>query len=141
MRVAVAARALAAEVSSVPLVPAASGPLWSSCDGARFTFTPVQRKKRADQRPCISMSKVKKAFDKPGQTMEHDETQPDGPAGKIFYETLMQQRPDSAMAAEWLLKRGLLEDKDAKMWQKKLGKDKPSKPAPGKRVRRVAGAA
>jgi len=69
---------------------------------------------------------VKKAYDKPGQTMEHDEATPDGPAVKIFYETLWQQRPDSAMAAEWMLKRGLLEDDVAKVWAKTLGKDKKS---------------
>ena len=64
----------------------------------------------------------KKTFEKPGQTIDFDETTPDGPALKIFYETLMQQRPDSAMAAEWLLKRGMLEDDDAQAWLKKLGK-------------------
>jgi hypothetical protein len=85
------------------------------------------------------MSKVKKTFEKPGQTMEHDETTPDGPGVKIFYETLLQQRPDSAMAAEWLLKRGLLEDDVAKMWLNQLGKDKKalpaSKPAPKRKAR------
>jgi hypothetical protein len=84
------------------------------------------------------MSKVKKTFDKAGQTMEHDETTPDGPAVKIFYETLLQQRPDSAMAAEWLLKRGLLVDDVAQTWLKKLGNKKgstASKPAPKRKVR------
>lgn len=85
------------------------------------------------------MSKVKKTFEKPGQTMEHDETTADGPAVKIFYETLLQQRPDSAMAAEWLMKRGLLKDDVAKTWLKQLGKDKKgltaSKPALKRKVR------
>mmetsp|Transcript_20209 Transcript_20209/g.61523 ORF Transcript_20209/g.61523 Transcript_20209/m.61523 type:complete len:170 (+) Transcript_20209:121-630(+) len=84
------------------------------------------------------MSAVKKSFEKPGQTMEHDESTPDGPALKIFYETLLQQRPESAMAAEWLLKRGLLEDDLAKSWLKKLGKDKKTtgatKPAPKRKA-------
>lgn len=85
-----------------------------------------------------AMSAVKKSFEKPGQTMEHDESTPDGPALKIFYETLLQQRPESAMAAEWLLKRGLLEDDLAKSWLKKLGKDKKTtgatKPAPKRKA-------
>ena len=89
-----------------------------------------------------AMSAVKKSFEKPGQTMEHDESTPDGPALKIFYETLLQQRPESAMAAEWLLKRGLLEDDLAKSWLKKLGKDKKTtgatKPAPKRKVRGCA---
>eukprot|EP00962_Isochrysis_galbana_P024064 scaffold7353_cov143-Isochrysis_galbana.AAC.2 len=71
--------------------------------------------------------------------MEHDETTADGPAVKIFYETLLQQRPDSAMAAEWLMKRGLLKDDVAKTWLKQLGKDKKgltaSKPALKRKVR------
>ena len=79
----------------------------------------------------------KKTFEKPGQTIDFDETTPDGPALKIFYETLMQQRPDSAMAAEWLLKRGMLEDDDAQAWLKKLGKSAKAGGSGASKPRRV----
>ena len=44
----------------------------------------------------------------PGQTKELSESAADTEALKCFYETLYEQRPDSEMAAKFLLQHGLL---------------------------------
>ena len=65
-----------------------------------------------------------KQFDMPGQTKELSETDPSSEGITIFYETLHQQRPKSEMAIKWLLQHGKLPEDEAKVWAKKLGKDK-----------------
>ena len=64
---------------------------------------------------------------KPGQTKELDENAADTEALTIFYETLYQQKPESKMAAEFLLKHGLLPHDEAEKLFKKLGKTGASK--------------
>ena len=65
-----------------------------------------------------------KQFDMPGQTKELSESDPSTEALTIFYETLHTQRPKSEMAIKWLLQHGKLPEDEAKVWAKKLGKDK-----------------
>ena len=59
---------------------------------------------------------------KPGQTKELNPNSADTEGLTIFYTSLYQQRPDSKMAAEFLLKHGLLEWDEAEALHKKLGK-------------------
>ena len=70
---------------------------------------------------------------KPGQTKELNPTAADTEALTIFYETLYEQKPDSRMAQEFLLKHGLLPWKEAEAVNKKLGSkasSSASKPKP-----------
>ena len=71
---------------------------------------------------------------KPGQTKELNPTAADTEALTIFYETLYEQRPDSRMAQEFLVKHGLLGWKEAEAVNKKLGNKAAasSKPKPKK---------
>ena len=48
----------------------------------------------------------------PGQTKELDENASDGQALKIFYTTLYKEKPQSELAAKWLLQHGLHDDKE-----------------------------
>ena len=80
----------------------------------------------------------------PGQTKALDDKAADAEALKSFYGTLYKQRPDSEMAARWLLQHGLLEtEAEAKALAKKFGtktaapKSAP-KPAPRKKMVRCA---
>jgi hypothetical protein len=57
----------------------------------------------------------------PGQTKELNPNAPDTEALVTFYETLYQQRPDSEMAARFLLQHGLLPEDEAKKLVKKFG--------------------
>ena len=50
----------------------------------------------------------------PGQTKELPEAAADTEALKTFYSTLYEQRPDSEMAARFLMQHGLLEEDEAK---------------------------
>ena len=50
-----------------------------------------------------------------------------GNGDRVFYETLLLQRPDSEMAQEWCLFYGILEDKKAEQIYKLLLKRKGSK--------------
>ena len=59
---------------------------------------------------------------KPGQTKELDPNAADTEALTTFYETLYEQRPDSEMAARWLLQHGLLPEDDIAKVLKKYGK-------------------
>ena len=59
---------------------------------------------------------------KPGQTKELNSNAADTEALTTFYETLYRQTPDSKMAAEFLLKHGLLEYDEADELNKKMGK-------------------
>mmetsp|Transcript_5420 Transcript_5420/g.10659 ORF Transcript_5420/g.10659 Transcript_5420/m.10659 type:complete len:180 (+) Transcript_5420:121-660(+) len=71
--------------------------------------------------------KKTKTFDMPGQTKELDMSTANSASSEaslIFYETLHAQRPDSEMAIRWLLQHGKLPLDEAKLWSKKLGKDK-----------------
>ena len=59
-------------------------------------------------------------FDMPGQTKELPPNAADTEALITFYESLYQQRPDSKMAADFLLKHGLLEYDVAEDLHKKM---------------------
>mmetsp|Transcript_2156 Transcript_2156/g.4713 ORF Transcript_2156/g.4713 Transcript_2156/m.4713 type:complete len:96 (+) Transcript_2156:107-394(+) len=48
---------------------------------------------------------------KPGQKFP---TPTPGFGDRVFYETLLRQRPDSVMAQEWCVSYGVLPEKDAK---------------------------
>jgi len=69
---------------------------------------------------------------KPGQTKELNANAADTEALTTFYETLYTQRPDSKMAADFLLKHGLLPWDEAEALNKKMGKaTSSSKPSGG----------
>ena len=68
----------------------------------------------------------------PGQTKELAENAADTEALTIFYTTLYQQRPDSEMAAKFLLQHGLLEEDEATRLVKKFGKSGGSSKAASK---------
>lgn len=57
-----------------------------------------------------------------GQTKELNPTAADSEALTTFYSTLLKQRPDSEMAARFLLQHGLLPDEDLQKVYKKYGK-------------------
>ena len=57
-----------------------------------------------------------------GQTKELNPTAADSEALTTFYSTLYKQRPDSEMAARFLLQHGLLPDEDLQKVYKKYGK-------------------
>ncbi|CAH0479030.1 unnamed protein product [Peronospora belbahrii] len=63
-------------------------------------------------------SKEQEANRKPGQ--KHPTPSP-GFADRVFYESLLQQRPDSRMAQKWCLEYGVLKWADAEALCKKLG--------------------
>jgi hypothetical protein len=53
---------------------------------------------------------------KPGQKFP---TPTPGFGDRVFYETLLRQRPDSAMAQEWCVSYGVLDDDEAeRLWKK-----------------------
>lgn len=59
---------------------------------------------------------------KPGQTKELNANAADTEALTCFYETLYQQRPDSKMAADFLVKHGLLPWDEAEKVNKTMSK-------------------
>ncbi|EEY60220.1 uncharacterized protein PITG_12550 [Phytophthora infestans T30-4] len=63
-------------------------------------------------------SKEQEANRKPGQ--KHPTPSP-GFADRVFYESLLQQRPDSRMAQKWCLEYGVLKWAEAEALCKKLG--------------------
>ncbi|CEG36890.1 uncharacterized protein PHALS_04143 [Plasmopara halstedii] len=63
-------------------------------------------------------SKEQEANRKPGQ--KHPTPSP-GFADRVFYESLLQQRPDSRMAQKWCLEYGVLKWAEAEMLCKTLG--------------------
>ncbi|EGZ11859.1 hypothetical protein PHYSODRAFT_317246 [Phytophthora sojae] len=63
-------------------------------------------------------SKELEANRKPGQ--KHPTPSP-GFADRVFYESLLQQRPDSRMAQKWCLEYGVLKWAEAEALCKKLG--------------------
>ncbi|OWZ21422.1 hypothetical protein PHMEG_0004034 [Phytophthora megakarya] len=63
-------------------------------------------------------SKEQEANRKPGQ--KHPTPSP-GFADRVFYESLLQQRPDSRMAQKWCLEYGVLKWMEAEALCKKLG--------------------
>mmetsp|Transcript_14608 Transcript_14608/g.35212 ORF Transcript_14608/g.35212 Transcript_14608/m.35212 type:complete len:124 (+) Transcript_14608:167-538(+) len=58
---------------------------------------------------------------KPGQKFP---TPTPGNGDRVFYETLLSQRPDSEMAQEWCLAYGVMDDGDAKKAYKSMVKRK-----------------
>eukprot|EP00567_Pseudictyota_dubia_P013221 CAMPEP_0197439146 /NCGR_PEP_ID=MMETSP1175-20131217/5952_1 /TAXON_ID=1003142 /ORGANISM="Triceratium dubium, Strain CCMP147" /LENGTH=114 /DNA_ID=CAMNT_0042968997 /DNA_START=146 /DNA_END=490 /DNA_ORIENTATION=- len=77
---------------------------------------------------------------KPGQKFP---TPTPGFGDRVFYETLLRQRPDSAMAQEWCVNYGVLHaDEAAKvhkivMKRKKTGNPTPSSTSKTKKTRKV----
>ncbi|KAG1688888.1 hypothetical protein DVH05_021106 [Phytophthora capsici] len=63
-------------------------------------------------------SKEQEANRKPGQ--KHPTPSP-GFADRVFYESLLQQRPDSRMAQKWCLEYGVLKWAEAEALCKKMG--------------------
>ncbi|KAH7461984.1 hypothetical protein PRIC1_005941 [Phytophthora ramorum] len=63
-------------------------------------------------------SKEQEANRKPGQ--KHPTPSP-GFADRVFYESLLQQRPDSRMAQKWCLEYGVLKWAEAEALCQKLG--------------------
>ncbi|KAF1781000.1 hypothetical protein JG687_00007379 [Phytophthora cactorum] len=63
-------------------------------------------------------SKEQEANRKPGQ--KHPTPSP-GFADRVFYESLLQQRPDSRMGQKWCLEYGVLKWAEAEALCKKLG--------------------
>ncbi|KAF4319035.1 hypothetical protein BBO99_00006646 [Phytophthora kernoviae] len=63
-------------------------------------------------------SKEQEANRKPGQ--KHPTPSP-GFADRVFYESLLQQRPDSHMAQKWCLEYGVLKWAEAEALCKKMG--------------------
>ncbi|KAK1931828.1 hypothetical protein P3T76_012760 [Phytophthora citrophthora] len=63
-------------------------------------------------------SKEQEANRKPGQ--KHPTPSP-GFADRVFYESLLQQRPDSYMAQKWCLEYGVLKWVEAEALCKKMG--------------------
>ena len=59
---------------------------------------------------------------KPGQTKELNPNAADTEALTTFYTTLYEQKPDSKIAAEFLLRHGLLSHDEAADLNKKMGK-------------------
>jgi exonuclease III len=58
---------------------------------------------------------------KPGQ--KHPTPTP-GVGDRVFYETLLRQRPDSVMAQEWCVAYGVLPDEEAEKLHKKVASRK-----------------
>lgn len=76
----------------------------------------------------VLVKKERKTFELPGQKHEPpDERDP----GRIFYETLYEQRPDSLMAQIWMMEHGLLPRDEAQRVLVKKGKVAISAPAKG----------
>lgn len=75
----------------------------------------------------------------PGQTKELDENASDGQALKIFYTTLYKEKPQSELAAKWLLQHGLHDDKEtaaklAKRFGAKCNGDTKPRPPPKRKA-------
>ncbi|TDH71715.1 hypothetical protein CCR75_007512 [Bremia lactucae] len=87
-------------------------------------------------------SKEQEANRKPGQ--KHPTPSP-GFADRVFYESLLQQRPESRMAQKWCLEYGVLEWKEAEKLCKKLGVsanvDLPVQPPKLKKLKKSASSA
>lgn len=86
-----------------------------------FASSPHQVVKSKSDHAKNSTTMGKEDF-KLGQTKELNPTAPDTEALTTFYTTLYQQRPDSEMAARFLMQHGLLPDEDLKAVFKKYGK-------------------
>lgn len=66
-----------------------------------------------------TLTKVKKSFNLLGQKKT---TPPETDSLRKFYTSLLVQNPESKMAMEWCLERGLIPEKNIKKIMKKLGK-------------------
>eukprot|EP00607_Mallomonas_marina_P007717 CAMPEP_0182416860 /NCGR_PEP_ID=MMETSP1167-20130531/1244_1 /TAXON_ID=2988 /ORGANISM="Mallomonas Sp, Strain CCMP3275" /LENGTH=135 /DNA_ID=CAMNT_0024589989 /DNA_START=100 /DNA_END=504 /DNA_ORIENTATION=+ len=55
-----------------------------------------------------------------------------GNGDRVFYETLLKQRPDSEMAQDWCLAYGILSITEATVLQQKINKRKQTKQSPAK---------
>lgn len=60
-----------------------------------------------------AQKRVRKVFDKPGQTRE---TPPEEDPQRRFYTSLLEQNPKSEMAQKWCVMNGLLPIEEAKKW-------------------------
>uniref|UniRef100_A0A7R9XZF3 Uncharacterized protein n=1 Tax=Prasinoderma coloniale TaxID=156133 RepID=A0A7R9XZF3_9VIRI len=66
---------------------------------------------KAEAGAPIKVKREKKVYDLPGQRYD---TPPDADPLRQFYTSLLEQRPESAMAEQWCLYRGLMDAEMAK---------------------------